>query len=145
MMKCLVTTSTVCLLLGIGAAQADIGQIKNVSGDVSIMREGVQVAAQVGGRLEQNDIISTGTDGSVGMTFIDNTRFSAGPDSRIELSRFRFNSTTHEGEFLTDIRKGTLAVTSGQIAKQSPDAMKVRTPTSVLAVRGTKFLVKVND
>ena len=134
-----------CLFLGIGTAQTDIGQIKNVSGEVSIMREGVRLPVQVGDRLEQNDIIATGSDGSVGMTFIDNTRFSAGPDSRIELSRFRFNSTTHEGEFLANIRKGTLAVTSGQIAKQSPDAMKVTTPTSVLAVRGTKFLIKVND
>ena len=134
-----------CWLLAIGIAQADIGQIKNVSGEVSIMREGGQLPVQIGDRLEQNDIVSTGTDGSVGMTFIDNTRFSVGPNSRIELSRFRFNSTTHEGEFFANVRRGTLAVTSGQIAKQSPDAMKVRTPTSVLAVRGTKFVIKVND
>ena len=133
------------LALNVAMVWADIGQIKNASGTVSIMREGAQLSVQVGDRLEQNDIISTGSDGSVGMTFIDNTRFSAGPDSRIEVSRFRFDSTTHEGEFFADIRKGTLAVTSGQIAKQSPDAMKITTPTSVLAVRGTKFLVKVND
>jgi hypothetical protein len=33
---------------------------------------------------------------------------------------------------------------SGKIAKQSPDAMKVRTPASVLGVRGTEFVVKVD-
>ena len=86
----------------------------------------------------------TGADGKVGMTFIDNARLSAGPSSRIELSRFKFDATTHTGEFTADVKKGTLAIISGQIAKSHPDAMTVKTPTSVLAVRGTRFLVKVD-
>jgi len=36
-------------------------------------------------------------------------------------------------------------VISGRIAKQSPDAMTVRTPSAILGVRGTEFLVKVGD
>jgi hypothetical protein len=31
---------------------------------------------------------------------------------------------------------------SGKIAKQSPDAMKVRTPSTILGVRGTEFVVR---
>jgi len=38
-----------------------------------------------------------------------------------------------------------LAIISGQIAKRSPDAMKVRTPTTILGVRGTKFAIKVDE
>ena len=86
----------------------------------------------------------TGADGQVGITFIDNTRFSAGPNTRLSLSRFRFDTTTHEGEFVTDLEQGTLSVISGQIAKHSPDQMKVKTPSSLLAVRGTNFLIKVD-
>ncbi len=37
----------------------------------------------------------------------------------------------------------SLAVISGQIAKSRQDAMKVRTPTSLLGVRGTRFIVEV--
>jgi len=132
-------------LITAGVAQADIGQIKNVSGTVMLLRNGVEQTAQQGDLLEQQDVIITGADGSVGMTFIDNTRFSAGPDSRIELSRFRFDTTTHEGEFLARIKRGTLSVSSGDIAKQSDEAMKIHTPTSVLAVRGTRFVIKVDD
>jgi len=33
---------------------------------------------------------------------------------------------------------------SGRIAKQSPDAMTVRTPTAILGVRGTEFVVSVD-
>ena len=127
------------------AAWAQIGQIKNVAGQVSLVRNNVQQPAKTGDLLEQADVFTTGPNGSVGITFIDNTRFSAGPNSRIELKQFRFNPTTQEGDFVTDVQQGTLAIISGQIAKRSPDAMKVRTPTTILGVRGTKFAIKVDE
>ena len=65
--------------------------------------------------------------------------------SRVELKQFRFNPTTQEGESLTQLHRGTLAIVSGQIAKRSPDAMKVQTPTTILGVRGTRFAVKVEE
>ena len=127
------------------AARAQIGQIKNVAGQVSLVRNNVQQPAKTGDLLEQADVLTTGPNGSVGITFIDNTRFSAGPNSRIELKQFNFNPTTQEGEFVTDMQQGTLAIISGQIAKRSPDAMKVKTPTTILGVRGTKFVIKVDE
>jgi hypothetical protein len=35
-------------------------------------------------------------------------------------------------------------VLSGRIAKTGGDAMRVRTPTSILGVRGTHFMVRVD-
>ncbi len=127
------------------SAWAEIGQIKNVTGQVFLSRNNVQQPAKTGDLIEQADVLTTGPNGSVGITFIDNTRFSAGPNSRIELKQFRFNPTTQEGEFLTDMQQGTLAIVSGQIAKRSPDAMKVKTPTTILGVRGTTFAVKIDQ
>jgi hypothetical protein len=43
------------------------------------------------------------------------------------------------------MQRGTLAVVSGQIAKRSPGAMKVKTPTTILGVRGTTFAVQVEE
>lgn len=126
-------------------ADADIGQIKTLKGNVQILREGKTASAKAGDVLEQMDTVITGGDGQVGMTFIDNTRLSAGPNSNVELTRFKFNSTTHDGAFQTSVNKGTLAIISGQIAKRSPKAMTVRTPASILGVRGTRFLVKVGE
>ena len=127
------------------SAWAEIGQIKNVAGQVFLSRNNVQQPAKTGDLIEQADVLTTGPNGSVGITFIDNTRFSAGPNSRIELKQFRFNPTTQEGEFLTDVQQGTLAIVSGQIAKRSPDAMKIKTPTTILGVRGTTFAVKIDE
>jgi hypothetical protein len=87
----------------------------------------------------------TGADGRVGMTFIDNSRFSLGPNSQIALEKFTFNPTTQEGEFLTKIARGTLAVITGHIAHSAQDAMQVQTRTTILGVRGTSFLVQVKE
>jgi hypothetical protein len=144
--RAVIVTLIVWFFIGLGhAAWAEIGQIKNVAGQVLLARNSVQQPAKAGDLIEQADVLTTGPQGSVGITFIDNTRLSAGPNSRIELKHFRFNPTTHEGEFLTDVQHGSLAIVSGQIAKRSPDAMKVKTPTTILGVRGTKFAIKVDQ
>ena len=122
-----------------------VGQIKNVTGQAMLFRNNNQQPAKAGDLVEQADIVTTGANGSVGITLIDNSRLSVGPNSRIELKQFRFNPTTQEGESLTEVRRGTLAIVSGQIAKRSPDAMKVQTPTTILGVRGTTFAVKVDE
>jgi len=56
------------------AAWAEIGQIKNVAGQVSVWRNNVQQTAKVGDLLEQSDVLTTGANSSVGVTFIENSR-----------------------------------------------------------------------
>jgi hypothetical protein len=145
--RLVVTVYTLVMLTTTWAYSAEmaIGQIKTLMGAVQVIRNNVDQPAQVGDLLEEADTIATGTNSSVGITFIDNSRFSIGPNSRIALTQFRFNPTTHDGDFLTEMQHGTLAVISGRIASHSPDAMKVRTPTAILGVRGTKFLVQVKE
>lgn len=138
------------VLIAIGsptwAADADaIGQVKKITGNVRVFRGVLERPLELGEWVKQSDTILTGIDGSVGLTFIDNSRFSTGPNTTLVLQRFRFNPTTHDGEFLTRLRKGTLAVSSGQIARRSSKQMRVFTPASVLGVRGTRFLVKVAE
>ena len=121
----------------------DIGQIKSVRGTVHVEREGQRLAATPGMQVRQSDTLVTGADGAVGVTFLDNSLLSAGPGSVLAIDRFSFNTTTHAGQFDASLRQGTLAVVSGKIVKQSPGAMRVRTPASVMGVRGTEFLVQV--
>jgi hypothetical protein len=124
---------------------ADIGQIKVSKGQVSVDRKGQTLAGQVGMLLESSDVLKTGADGSVGITMRDNALLSAGPNSILSLERFDFDPTTSQGRFDTQLQRGTLAVISGRIAKQAPQAMTVRTPSAVLGVRGTDFLVSTNE
>jgi hypothetical protein len=126
-----------------GAALAEIGQIKVAKGQVSVERAGQALPGQVGLLLEAQDVVRTGADGSVGITMRDNSLLSAGPNSIVVLERFDFDATTNQGRFDSRLDKGTLAVLSGRLAKQSPQAMTVRTPSALLGVRGTEFVVAV--
>jgi hypothetical protein len=131
--------------VAVAASAADIGQIKVAKGKVSIERNGQTLPGDVGARLQPADVLKTGADGSVGVTMSDNSLLSVGPNSVLALDKYEFDSTTSQGQFDASLQKGSLAVISGRIAKQSPDAMKVRTPSSILGVRGTEFVVSVND
>ena len=137
--------SAVALAALAGPAQADVGQVKIVKGQVSVERQGRMLPAQVGLLLQAADVLKTGADGSVGVTMRDNSLLSAGPNSILSLARFEFDPTTSAGRFETALQRGTLSVVTGRIAKQSPEAMTVRTPAAVLAVRGTEFVVSADD
>jgi hypothetical protein len=126
-------------------AHADIGQIKVATGQVSVERKGQSLPGKVGMLLETDDVLRTGADGSVGITMRDNSLLSAGPNSIVSLERFEFDPTTDQGRFDAQLRRGTLAVVSGRIAKKTPQAMTVRTPSAVLGVRGTEFVVSVDE
>jgi hypothetical protein len=127
---------------GLAAAADAVGRVKVVRGSVSIERAGVRVPATVGMAVQEGDVVVTGRDGSAGITFNDDSLLSVGPDSALAIDRFAFDSTTHAGRFDTSLRQGTLSAVSGKLAKQSPDAMKVRTPSTILGVRGTEFVVR---
>jgi hypothetical protein len=120
-----------------------IAQVKKVTGQVVIQRSGRRLPAKVGDPLFEKDILETGPDGGIGITFVDNTVFSTGPNSQLALDEFQFDSNNFRGSMLADMRQGTLAVVSGDITRSSPGAMKIKTPTAVLGVRGTAFAVQV--
>jgi len=143
--KCVACGSLLFVMLSVAAAAsaADIGQVKIAKGEVTVERDGRTSPATVGTRLQASDTIRTGADGSAGITMEDDSLLSVGPNSVLSLDRYAFDATTRQGQFEASLQKGSLAVISGRIAKQSPDAMKVRTPTSILGVRGTEFVVSV--
>ena len=124
---------------------ADIGQVKVTKGVVHVERDGARMPVVVGMPIRQSDKLVTGADGTVGVTFADNSLLSVGPNSTLAVDKFAFNASTHEGQFDASLQRGTLAVISGKMVKQSPDAMRIRTPASILGVRGTEFVVKVAD
>ena len=139
-------TSILLVLWVVTPALADgvrIAQVKTVRGDAFIVRAGERSRAQPGDALYQSDVVTTGTSSAIGFTFIDNTVFSVGPDSEVALEQFHFDESDAKGDLLADMRKGSLTVVSGEITHASPEAMKIKTPTSILGVRGTTFAVRV--
>jgi hypothetical protein len=122
---------------------ADIGRIKNVTTGVQVIRDGRTIPASPGLKLEEGDVIATGASGRVGITLADDSRMALGPNSRITLDEFQYDRRRQTGRSVTSVNRGTLGVSSGNITRTGRDAMRVRTPTSTLGVRGTTFVVEV--
>jgi hypothetical protein len=122
---------------------AEIARVKSSVGSATIERGANRLPAAPGLQLNPGDKLVTGKDGRISLSFIDNTRFSVGPNSRVAVNEFIYDRTRQQGTFLTQVDRGSLAIVSGHIAKSGRDAMKVRTPNSLLGVRGTRFIVEV--
>ena len=139
--------SLAVVLFSVSAAAlaADAGEIKVAQGAAHIERGAERLSARVGMPVQEADRVVTGADGTVGITFADNSLLSIGPSSTFAIDRYVFDSTTHAGKFDSTLSKGTLAVVSGKMVKQSPEAMHVRTPSAIMGVRGTDFVVRVSD
>jgi len=123
----------------------EIGQLKTATGVVIVVREGVEMRSVEGASIHHADRILTRGDSTAGITFDDNSRLSLGPNSELDTSQFSFGDKARPDVFETTLHRGTLSAISGRITQKSPEAMKVRTPTTILGVRGTEFLVQVSD
>ena len=124
-------------------AQNFIGGLRKVTGAGTIIRDGQQIIAKDGLRIKVGDKIITGPNGALGIIFNDNTRISLGPDSEINIDTYAFEPAQGMFSFFTDLVQGTASYISGAIGKLSPDSVKFKTPTAVVGIRGTSFLVKV--
>jgi hypothetical protein len=136
-----------CCIFALPAAAvtADAGTIKSVRGQVTVERAGKSVEVQVGDPVFEGDRVRVRGDGSVGISLRDETLISLGPNSNLVIDAYAYNPTTREGAVETSILKGTLRYVTGLIGRLNPAAIKVKTPTATVGIRGTDFIVEVPD
>ncbi|HEY0666440.1 MAG TPA: FecR domain-containing protein [Gallionella sp.] len=122
-----------------------VGIVKTARGSVMVERgSGIQVLS-VGSRVYQDDRIFTGALSSVGVTFKDDMRISLGASSSFRITRFAYNPSTQEGSFLGTVLKGSLRFVTGLLGKVKPESVAVYTPSTTIGIRGTDFIVTVEE
>ncbi|MBS1191670.1 MAG: hypothetical protein H6R10_3462 [Rhodocyclaceae bacterium] len=132
-------------LLAPWTADADeaIGMVKTFKAPAFIVRQNQALPVQAGMPVYATDRLKTGNEGSLGVTLKDDTLLSSGPNSTLAIEQFAFNSTSHEGNMLLRVVKGTLSMISGLMVKANPEAARIRTPSATIGIRGTEFIVEV--
>jgi FecR protein len=123
------------------AAPADsIGKIQKVSGDVSVQRNGVSVALNVGDVVYKSDIIVTGVDAKCGLTFPDGTALEILPNSRMALNEYDYDAKSTSNQALFTLVEGTFGFVAGKVAHTGD--MKIGTPVATMGIRGTTGVVQ---
>lgn len=137
-----------CLLLVVspatnGMASESIGSVKDVQGDAQVLRDGVELPILVGTAIFKKDLIRTGRNASLAVILRDDTTLSLGPESELSLKDYLFEPKESRFSVVLGLLKGTFIYMSGVIGKLSPDSIRLETPDSTIAVRGTRVMIEV--
>ena len=139
--------SSACISLAHAATNAAdaIGYIKTLSGSVTLNNGEAAAPAAIGSPVTARSILKTSADSSVGITLRDDTLLALGPNTEFAMRDYAYAPGEGKLSLVGRLTRGTLNYVSGVIAKLKPDAVSVETPSGLLGVRGTQFVVKVDD
>ncbi|MCK1506567.1 VCBS domain-containing protein [Bradyrhizobium sp. 171] len=126
---------------GIAAAQV-IGHVTKLSGSATAVRNGVSVILNNGDNVEKGDVVSTGGDSTLGITFIDGTVFGLSSNARMVLNDMVYDPNGSNNSSLLSLVAGTITFVAGETAKHGD--MKVDTPVATMGIRGTAVLSQIN-
>lgn len=130
---------------GKAAPDGEVARVKTFAGTATIARTDKVIPVSKDEKIYTGDTIKTGANGSVGITFRDNTLLSLGPDSAVVIQEYLFAPAQGKLSIVTRMIKGTAAYFSGIIAKLAPQSVRFETPVATVGFRGTKFLVSVEE
>lgn len=127
------------------ADELAIGHVKSVGGEASITTGGNKVKAEVGSPIHRGSVLQTGKKSAMGVTFKDETVMSFGADTVFTVDEYLYSPVQGNLKFSSKLARGSLNYVSGVIEKLKPDAVTVSTPSGIIGVRGTQFLLKVEE
>jgi hypothetical protein len=126
------------------AQEDSIGFIKTVKGDAAVVTGEQSTPAVPGTALKKGQVLKTGSNASIGVTLKDNTLLSTGANTEFAVEDYQYAPGQERLSLLIRLTKGSLHYISGVIAKLKPENVSIKTPTSLIGVRGTEFVVHVD-
>lgn len=122
---------------------SEAGRVRVTSGTAFIVRSGQTLPAQAGQSVFEGDRLRTGADGSLGITFRDDTRLSLGPGTNVDVAQYAFAPAEGRLGLMLSVLRGAVAYVSGRLAKLAPDSVRLETPAAIVGVRGTSLAISV--
>ncbi len=121
----------------------EIAIAKGVEGEVVYKTADLYERVSNGTLLKSDMTLITKAHSSVTIIFQDNSVLTLGSNSILDLKSFVFKPIEKKFDFRLYLDKGSLSFESGKIGELSPQSFELKTPEGIVAIRGTKFLVKV--
>jgi hypothetical protein len=128
------------------AAVQPAGTLKNVSGDVRVVGTDYEERkVQPGDFIAPSERIVTGPDSNASLVLRDGTVMSLGARTNVDFRKFVFDAQTQQGSLVVSLVRGSFRMITGLIGKADPRAIAISTPTASLGIRGTDFIVTVDE
>ena len=132
-----------------------IGKVVTTSGSVTVEHASAVIVqanlpaasgvgqTKLGDLVYKADVVQTGADGKVGITFTDGTAFNLSSNARMVLDEFVYDPNGKSNSTLFSLTKGTFTFVAGKVAKTGD--MKIETPVATMGIRGTTPHVEISD
>ena len=147
--RCLIVAITaLCMVLPVSAyAEQEIGKITKLKGTALIYRESAAkpIEAFMGMPVQQRDRITTKADSRVRIELNDGSVLSLGENGDLNLNEFEFDQKEKKRKAFFGVALGKLRVFAMDLLRFREKSFRVNTPTAVVGVRGTVFLVWVKS
>jgi hypothetical protein len=140
-----ILAALICFLT-VTSAYAGIGEVSENKGTAcEIHRSKNKMPGHKGSQIESMDSYVTGACAAQ-ITFKDNTKVKVTENSKLLIDDFVFDpKQSDSGKLAMKVGMGTVRYASGQIAKNNPQRVDIKTPTASIAVRGTDFTMTVDE
>lgn len=123
---------------------AAVGKVTEQTGPTEILRDKKSISSSLNAGVEMNDTIST-AKAKAELTFEDKTTVKLNEHSKVVIDDFVYDPKKGSGKLAINMALGTARYASGQIAKNNPQQVAIKTPTATIAVRGTDFSMTVDE
>ena len=121
-----------------------VATITAIKGDANIQREGKNITATLGARLQEKDSLITKENAKLQIIFADETIISIGKNSNFSIKEYIFEDKK-EPIAKFEMLKGAMRTITGKIGKIAPQKFTLQTKTTTLGIRGTNFSVIVEE
>lgn len=138
------TVLTTILLLLSQTSIAGVGKVTEQTGPTEIVRNKKSIPSSLNTGVEMNDTVSTARAKAT-LTFDDKTTVKLTEHSKMIIDDFVYDPKKGAGKLAMKMALGTARYASGQIAKNNPQQVAIKTPTASIAVRGTDFSMTVDE
>jgi len=141
--------SRIALLMAMVAAWpasglAAAGLVQFATGEVSLRRGDATSGVAKGAEVDTGDVLLTGSAGRAQIRFTDGGLVALYPDSQFTVTRYSDSGDVAQDGFAVTLLRGGMRAITGLIGKRNPGSYKVITPTAVVGIRGSAFLVGFN-
>jgi len=121
-----------------------VGQVATLQGSATVTRGNAAPSGlKVKDAVYKNDVLQTGANGALSVTFDDETTLSLSANARVVVNEYVYVQGAKGNKAVFNIARGTVAFVASLVAKTGN--MTISTPTATLGIRGTTGVVDVPD
>jgi len=143
-MKNFIRYIAIFIFFDIALMATDVGVITAIKGDVKVQRDTTSLDGVLGFSLKETDSVITADKSKAQIIFHDETIVTIGKNSNFSVAKYIYDNA-HEPVVKFGLLRGAMKTITGKIGKIAPQRFEVKTKTATIGIRGTNFVVIVED